>query len=59
MKHFLVFMLLGITWLYMIMRSVLIDGCGECLLETKRNAIRHPRMTDICVAYPNGWFSRT
>jgi hypothetical protein len=31
-------------------------SCGECSLEAKINAIRHPRMTDICVTYLNGWY---
>jgi hypothetical protein len=30
-------------------------ACGQCSLEAKINAIRHPRMTDMCVAYLNGW----
>jgi hypothetical protein len=30
--------------------------CGECSLEAKINATRHPRMTDICVTYLNGWY---
>ncbi len=31
-------------------------GCGNCSLEAKINATRHPRMTDICVAFLNGWY---
>ncbi|CAF1603387.1 unnamed protein product [Rotaria sp. Silwood1] len=30
-------------------------GCGECSLEAKIKATRHPRMTDICLRYLNGW----
>lgn len=31
-------------------------GCENCSLEAKINAIRDPRMTDLCVAYLNGWY---
>jgi hypothetical protein len=31
------------------------DGCGDCSLGAKINATRHPRMTDLCVTYLNGW----
>ena len=31
-------------------------ACGDCSLEAKINATRHPRMTDICVAYLNAWY---
>jgi hypothetical protein len=31
-------------------------GCGNCSLEAKTNATRHPRMTDICVEFLNGWY---
>jgi hypothetical protein len=30
--------------------------CGNCSLEAKINATRHPRMTDICVTFLNGWY---
>jgi hypothetical protein len=30
--------------------------CRNCSLDAKINATRHPRMTDICVAYLNGWY---
>jgi hypothetical protein len=32
------------------------DGCASCSLEVKINANHHPRMTDICVTYLNGWY---
>jgi hypothetical protein len=31
-------------------------GCSNCSFEAKRNATRHPRMTDICITYLNGWY---
>jgi hypothetical protein len=30
--------------------------CGLCSIEAKINAIRDPRLTDICVTYLNGWY---
>ena len=30
--------------------------CENCSLEAKINATRHPRMTDICITYLNGWY---
>jgi hypothetical protein len=32
------------------------EGCGACSLEAKINATRHPRMTDLCMTYLNGWY---
>ena len=32
------------------------EGCKDCSLEAKINATRHPRMTDLCVQYLNGWY---
>jgi hypothetical protein len=32
------------------------NGCGNCSVEAKINATRHPRMTDICVTFLNGWY---
>lgn len=32
------------------------DGCGECSLDAKIAATRHPRMTDVCVEYLNVWY---
>ncbi|CAF3298259.1 unnamed protein product [Rotaria sp. Silwood2] len=31
------------------------SGCGDCSLEAKIKATRHPRMTDICLTFLNGW----
>lgn len=31
-------------------------GCGQCSIEAKINATRHPRMTDICKTFVNGWY---
>jgi hypothetical protein len=31
-------------------------GCGNCSLEGKTIAVRDNRMTDLCVAYLNGWY---
>lgn len=31
-------------------------GCGNCSLETKANASRDPRMTDICIDFLKGWY---
>jgi hypothetical protein len=31
-------------------------GCEDCSLEAKNNATRHPRMTDICITFLNGWY---
>lgn len=31
-------------------------GCGECSLEAKTNATCHPRMTDICAIFIEGWY---
>ena len=33
-----------------------VDGCGSCSLESKINATRHTRMTDICVTFLDGWY---
>jgi hypothetical protein len=30
--------------------------CGTCSLEAKINATRDTRLTDLCVAYLNGWY---
>jgi hypothetical protein len=30
--------------------------CGLCSIEAKINAVRDPRLTDICVTYLEGWF---
>ena len=31
-------------------------GCGDCSLDAKIQANRHPRMVDICVSFLNGWY---
>ena len=31
-------------------------GCGQCSLEAKVNATRHPRMADICATFIKGWY---
>ena len=33
------------------------ETCRTCSLESKINASRHPRMTDLCLRYLNGWYS--
>ena len=33
-----------------------VNGCGSCSLAAKTNATRHPRLTDICATFLNGWY---
>jgi hypothetical protein len=32
------------------------SGCGNCSLDAKLNATRHPRMADICASFLSGWY---